>query len=761
MSEDDGKTLQLEIDKKCGEDRQGCKCTIRPDSIEAKKDDTIENVTDFVAYTHSNKTAFTLQKDLDGGESLEGDEIEDVMSVSIYYWSGDKAFQKPLLIEVIKYDAQKIYYKRSEDGENDTRIWKKDASHTGGASLQALLDDQNCALHNVIPFVLDDITKGIGTTSNCAKEKGVEFVKPYTLPGSDHIGTEYKLNGLGTGISRVEYQKNKIGGIDIPTDALDGIKLYSSPVNGNVPLMLNFKLRNGDYRWYYSKTKDGQSWGEDGGNGLYNSDGKPTEALTNKLDGFACQYHNGVTVDLSHDRSTSSDHTYCCSEHAGKGGNRRVTVTTQDVTLSGNSGQPIKVYKHSVGGGSKLADIKFYHNGDENQRKHIQSNKLGFPMTGPVDIYTFYSGNNPVLIYVNNNSDTRTSGWYRMQSKGGENKRWLRIPRTLKSIKQKNIEGRNLDCKQWTALGGVLNKHGTQFQACTQDAARQGLSRTEPEDRTEEQGSGEDDEEADSENDEESDEDTGDSSHEGDGDENDPEKKKGFGPASPVGPFPGYREPSGETCENTQNVASSPGRGESSWLLGWSFGSFLSDIQEAVARGIGQTLLSAPAQAVNALARLPVQLGAATTSATSGEGHSPHTSAPTTQPPDASDEAQAATETGLTSNVAETPKAEAHGKGGHGGSHENSSNNDWKVIFGGSASATVVSGSITGFGWWAFNRYKGDPWVRYGYPRVFKECTILGMHRSTCELLVHRRMSHSSILTILLTPVETLMEYYH
>ncbi|EKX72355.1 hypothetical protein BEWA_048220 [Theileria equi strain WA] len=45
-------------------------------------------------------------------------------------------------------------------------------------------------------------------------------------------------------------------------------------------------------------------------------------------------------------------------------------------------------------------------------------------------------------------------------------------------------------------------------------------------------------------------------------------------------------------------------------------------------------------------------------------------------------------------------------------SQTNSSTNDWKVIFGGSASATVVSGSLTGFGWWLYKRSKGDPWVR-------------------------------------------------
>ncbi|EKX73292.1 hypothetical protein BEWA_053470 [Theileria equi strain WA] len=34
-------------------------------------------------------------------------------------------------------------------------------------------------------------------------------------------------------------------------------------------------------------------------------------------------------------------------------------------------------------------------------------------------------------------------------------------------------------------------------------------------------------------------------------------------------------------------------------------------------------------------------------------------------------------------------------------------------------------------GWKLYNRYKGDPWVRYGYPIEFKECTMLSMHGST------------------------------
>ncbi|EKX72837.1 hypothetical protein BEWA_013960 [Theileria equi strain WA] len=56
-----------------------------------------------------------------------------------------------------------------------------------------------------------------------------------------------------------------------------------------------------------------------------------------------------------------------------------------------------------------------------------------------------------------------------------------------------------------------------------------------------------------------------------------------------------------------------------------------------------------------------------------------------------------------------TPKAAAANRGGGGTS---SGNSNWQVIFGGSASATVVSGATFFAGYKFYTKYKGDPWVR-------------------------------------------------
>ncbi|EKX72376.1 hypothetical protein BEWA_048430 [Theileria equi strain WA] len=51
----------------------------------------------------------------------------------------------------------------------------------------------------------------------------------------------------------------------------------------------------------------------------------------------------------------------------------------------------------------------------------------------------------------------------------------------------------------------------------------------------------------------------------------------------------------------------------------------------------------------------------------------------------------------------------------------------WSIS--GISSGTLTgAGGLTGLGWWAFKRSRGDPWVINGYPIVFKECTILSMH---------------------------------
>ncbi|AFZ79764.1 hypothetical protein BEWA_026130 [Theileria equi strain WA] len=77
------------------------------------------------------------------------------------------------------------------------------------------------------------------------------------------------------------------------------------------------------------------------------------------------------------------------------------------------------------------------------------------------------------------------------------------------------------------------------------------------------------------------------------------------------------------------------------------------------------------------------------------------------------------------------------------------------AISGISSGTLTGAGGLTGFGWWAFKRSKGDPWVRQVYLMDGNMLIILSMHRFTCGLLFPRE-HHSSTLTILLTPVGTL-----
>ncbi|EKX73685.1 hypothetical protein BEWA_037210 [Theileria equi strain WA] len=492
-----GNTLKLEVNRQCGKDGT-CNCNERPTGIEAKKEDSIENVTGFVALTHDRKgIPFILKKRIDGNERLESDKpIEDVTKVSVYYWDEDTSYDKPLLMEVIKSGGpQNVeYYYKSEDHEQsgaDPNIWKQYIAGSG-TPLQAILDDRNCVVHNVIPLVLETPEQGIGIETNCTKSKKVEAVGGgVQLTGSEYMVTEYKSSGSGTGISRVEYGKKKISGVKIPSGALDKIRFYSSTsVDGDMPIMFNLNLKNGEKRWFYNQSTGGTKWQETGGNRFYTIDGKPTENLAKQLDGFACKYHKAVTMDLTKGASEKKE------KDCSNGKSQNISVTTGEIMRDG--GRNMKYTKYSITDPKhKLVDIKFYHNGDENQRRHVKSNSLNFPIEGPVDIYTFYSNGStdPKLVYIHKEGKSKAYGWYRMQTNDGHNKKWLRIPRTLKSIKHNHIEEKKLNCKQWSDLAKVLKHDTAGFQNCQESVAESSqVARTDdgqelgpPEDEVDEQ----------------------------------------------------------------------------------------------------------------------------------------------------------------------------------------------------------------------------------------------------------------------------------
>ncbi|AFZ79433.1 hypothetical protein BEWA_022810 [Theileria equi strain WA] len=627
---DDGKILHLEVNRRCG-DQGSCSCPgEKPDGgVEVKKGSSNQNAVGFVSLTHYLKDGtISLKKDLDGGDKLEGSDVSNVKDVSVYYWEEDKEHTKPLLIEVNNGEVKPRYYKKSKEGESgstDTHIWKLH-DNSDGTSLQALLDDRNCVWHNVIPFYLDEPEKGIGTSSDCAKNKNVEFVRPSPLSGSEYMVTEYKLNGDGsTRFSRVMLDKDRVNGIIIPNDIISNIRLYSSPINDSAtPIMFEFVGNTGgDSKWYFNQGGNGIQWPQDAGSsGFYNGKdnllSQLTEKFTKKLDGLVCEYHNGVTIDLSHSISTSGG-SYCCDQHKGKGG--MVTVEAIEIKNESSSSHTT-VYRHSIKDSQhKLVDIKFYKDDDQSQRRHIQSTSLNFPIPGPVEIYTFYSNGSrdPKLIYVHKDSDNRATGWYQMQGTSGNDRKWKKTYQKLKGIDKGKIESRNLGCQQWNYLVKELKHTNSDLQECPQEIAKQQL-----EQRAELRAE-------------------------------DGAKQMELAPEE-LGQEAAKEEEKKKRTEED-----------------------LSKLTVAA---------SAPHQGTEAAAEPPTGPPGAPSTSTK----SPPTASHGSTPPAPSEEPQAAefgAEAGLTTAATSL----------------------W-LTFGASSGTLTGAGGLTGLGWWAFKRSRGDPWVR-------------------------------------------------
>ncbi|AFZ79571.1 hypothetical protein BEWA_024200 [Theileria equi strain WA] len=449
--------------------------TQRPGGITAKKVNDPESVHGFHSYVHENNTPFILSKSLGGGEELGGNDVEGVTKVSIFYWDGDDSNpKKPLLLEIIKnnIDTEKEYYykygKDEREAGDQQHIWRHQ-NRDGSISLQSRLDERNLGINNVFPLDLENPEKRIQSTSNAAKDKGLERVSSVPqLTGTDYVVTEYRfINHDGnTRFSRVMYKKEKANGISVPFGITTNVRLYSSPVNGSTPpLMFEFVGLSGGNSTFFD-SKDGRNWGK-----VINSDGfydknkskdnpPPTELLTTKLDETLCSYYNAATIDLTkrHSGQYVTNKGYCCT---GSHGSKRVSVISVQVscTDSSHTSSKLTAYKHSVPNG-KLAGIKFYLSSDDTKkdRKRITSRKLGLPIEGPVHVYAFYCKDNPILVYVENGG-SGSPGWYR---KNRSNDKWTPTS-VLKDITPTNIT----DCKKWNRFVGLLNQlKCTQFKKC-------------------------------------------------------------------------------------------------------------------------------------------------------------------------------------------------------------------------------------------------------------------------------------------------------
>ncbi|AFZ80767.1 hypothetical protein BEWA_001740 [Theileria equi strain WA] len=199
---------------------------------------------------------------------------------------------------------------------------------------------------------------------------------------------------------------------------------------------------------YYSKSKDGgNKWTED------DKLQKNGELLEKVLDDLVCQHYNGVTIDLTKNKS-SQGNKYCCDTHKD-----RVTIKKTTVSCKQHTHSKTEYFKHEItsGGGYQLSGIKYYsngNNGNEKDRKRIKSINLGYPISGVTAVYAFYCERDPVLVYVyGGNSAT---GWYTRQNvSNNKDEQWEKVP-SLNNITPDNF--RNLDCDNWNKLREVLKK---------------------------------------------------------------------------------------------------------------------------------------------------------------------------------------------------------------------------------------------------------------------------------------------------------------
>ncbi|AFZ81045.1 hypothetical protein BEWA_004530 [Theileria equi strain WA] len=457
MSDGRGNILQLNIQNKCGEKNDSqCRCGSGISNIKAKEETSIDGITNFTKRTHylqsGGRSTFKLNRILasNGGQIGSGKPIEDVESVSVYYWSSAPGTLIMLGIttkDVKKNNTITKYYSKG------TSFWINGL--LSGKSELGALDQQNCQNNNAIPFNIQDSQTGSipnDSNSSCINTRRINSTTSPPPPGSNYTVKAYLIKGINGGdldtkISRVTYKNNPTD-ISTPGEAVEKIRLYSYQGSGLVPLMIEFVLKDGSgSKWYEGKDQDGRSWIEVGGSKsdnfyIGNDNSIPTSVLSEKLDEILCKRYNNVTLNLSH---TNTSGKYCCEEHGGTKGAGKVTVSEGSLKVKGEDNPSTKYHKHTISSGS-LGGI--YYTDEGRARRKVELSGSPFPISGIQSVYTFYCQmKNPVLIYLCGKSPYK--GWY----KKGVGDQWTWIG-GIHNIKPDSFN--NLDCRQWMKLRIVL-----------------------------------------------------------------------------------------------------------------------------------------------------------------------------------------------------------------------------------------------------------------------------------------------------------------
>ncbi|EKX72520.1 hypothetical protein BEWA_049870 [Theileria equi strain WA] len=258
--------------------------------------------------------------------------------------------------------------------------------------------------------------------------------------------TKKGSNGQAFHVKSVQYGGSTVS--DIKPKNGEPIKSYSvwywsGDGNMNNPLFIEIENKNGTYDYHETKGSDWNKYIRDPP--LSNNEPLPPDPLEQKLDDLNCQHNGAVVIDLTYDKYKGTQNRYCCRSHTA---DKKVSVTGNKVANT------IPYYKHRIDLQTTLSGIKYYSNGNTNsQRKRIKLAGHGFPIPGSLSVYAFYcSGNDPKLIYINPTGKDQYKGWYKQR--GSDNLEWEKVsgisqdPDNIKSCKEENFEQlvRELNC---------------------------------------------------------------------------------------------------------------------------------------------------------------------------------------------------------------------------------------------------------------------------------------------------------------------------
>lgn len=271
-----------------------------------------------LSYTPNSGKISKIKK---GGVPLNefNNALQDVTTVSVYYWTGDREYKTPLLVQP---GTEKTYYYYNTTREAK---WEKDSQAPN--DLKDKLDKQNCKRNKAHQIELNNKDNNNKETSCNAKGCNQKFYiestqkseytkyqfKPKTSDNVQYMYFTSGYNGIHTGLS---YPKG-----------LQSVSVYWK-TRQTKPSIIHYNS-NGTNQWY-RLTDTANNWKQIPSESVKFVGENDSEIIKNLIDG---KYPPTITVNIENGRDVSGDGQFSTYPDAGK----KINVARKDVMVDENT----------------------------------------------------------------------------------------------------------------------------------------------------------------------------------------------------------------------------------------------------------------------------------------------------------------------------------------------------------------------------------------------------------------------------------------